>query len=182
MCGWFSDASSCASRPKRPRRSGSAANRSRSTLMATSRFSFVSRAQYTSPIPPEPSADLISYAPRREPEVRGMTRFGSYATLSNRLRASDFRLQTCTVRSMRSDPVAVIDIGSNSGRVMAFQRDASSHLRLLAGSRAPLRLVHVVDTRQRLSEETMARTMEALRDFQAIATSAGATRIVAVAT
>src|SRR5262249_15033832 len=82
----------------------------------------------------------------------------------------------------RSDPVAVIDIGSNSGRVMVFQRDGAGHLRLLAGSRAPLRLVHDVDARQQLTEETMARTMEALRDFQAIATSAGARRIVAVAT
>ena len=81
-----------------------------------------------------------------------------------------------------SDPVAVIDIGSNSGRVMVFERDASSHLRLLAGSRAPLRLVHDVDTRKQLSEATMARTMEALRDFQAIAAGAGAKRIVAVAT
>ena len=82
----------------------------------------------------------------------------------------------------RSDPVAVIDIGSNSGRVMVFQRDTSSHLRLLAGSRAPLRLVHDVDERSQLSEATMARTMEALRDFRAIATGMGATRIVAVAT
>jgi exopolyphosphatase / guanosine-5'-triphosphate,3'-diphosphate pyrophosphatase len=82
----------------------------------------------------------------------------------------------------RSRPVAVIDIGSNSGRVMVFQREASSHLRLLAGSRASLRLVHDVDERALLSEATMARTMEALRDFHAIATSTGATRIVAVAT
>ena len=82
----------------------------------------------------------------------------------------------------RTATVAVIDIGSNSGRVMVFERDASSHLRLLAGSRAPLRLVHDVDARAQLSEETMARTMEALRDFRAIATSTGATRIVAVAT
>ena len=82
----------------------------------------------------------------------------------------------------RSDPIAVIDIGSNSGRVMVFERDASSHLRLLAGSRAPLRLVHDVDTRGELSDATMARTTEALRDFQAIATGAGATRLVAVAT
>ena len=84
--------------------------------------------------------------------------------------------------SSRIAPVAVIDIGSNSGRVMVFERDASKHLRLLAGSRAPLRLVHDVDTRAQLSEETMARTMEALRDFRAIATGRGATRIVAVAT
>ena len=82
----------------------------------------------------------------------------------------------------RRETVAVIDIGSNSGRVMVFERDASTHLRLLAGSRAPLRLVHDVDTRKQLSEATMARTMEALRDFRAIAASAGAKRIVAVAT
>jgi exopolyphosphatase/guanosine-5'-triphosphate,3'-diphosphate pyrophosphatase len=80
------------------------------------------------------------------------------------------------------DVVAVIDIGSNSGRVMVFERDTSSHLRLLAGSRASLRLVHDVDARGALSDATMARTTEALRDFQAIATGAGAKRIVAVAT
>jgi exopolyphosphatase / guanosine-5'-triphosphate,3'-diphosphate pyrophosphatase len=84
--------------------------------------------------------------------------------------------------SPRRDAVAVIDIGSNSGRVMVFQRDASSHLRLLAGSRASLRLVHDVDTRRQLTEGTMSRTLEALRDFQAIAASAGASRLVAVAT
>jgi exopolyphosphatase/guanosine-5'-triphosphate,3'-diphosphate pyrophosphatase len=82
----------------------------------------------------------------------------------------------------RTDPVAVIDIGSNSGRVMVFQRDMSNHLRVLAGSRAALRLVHDVDDRSELSEMTMARTMEALRDFQAIAISTGAKRILAVAT
>jgi exopolyphosphatase/guanosine-5'-triphosphate,3'-diphosphate pyrophosphatase len=78
--------------------------------------------------------------------------------------------------------VAVIDIGSNSGRVMVFEREVSGHLRLLAGSRAPLRLVHDVDTRGKLTDETMARTTEALRDFQAIAKGAHAKRIVAVAT
>src|SRR4051812_28140586 len=78
--------------------------------------------------------------------------------------------------------VAVIDIGSNSGRVMVFERDTSSHLRPRAGSRAPLRLVHDVDTRGDLADATMARAMEALRDFQAIALRAGAQRTVAVAT
>ena len=82
----------------------------------------------------------------------------------------------------RGDVVAVIDIGSNSGRVMVFERDTSSNLRLLAGSRASLRLVHDVDALGALSDATMARTTEALRDFQAIATGAGAKRIVAVAT
>jgi exopolyphosphatase/guanosine-5'-triphosphate,3'-diphosphate pyrophosphatase len=79
-------------------------------------------------------------------------------------------------------PVAVIDIGSNSGRVVVLELDEARHLRLLAGSRAPLRLVHDVDERKSLSEESMARTMEAVRDFHAIAVGAGATRIVAVAT
>src|SRR5215467_6460064 len=82
----------------------------------------------------------------------------------------------------RNEIVGVIDIGSNSGRVMVFERDTSSHLRLLAGSRAPLRLVHDVDERGELADATMARATEALRDFQAIAKGAGAKRIIAVAT
>jgi exopolyphosphatase/guanosine-5'-triphosphate,3'-diphosphate pyrophosphatase len=85
-------------------------------------------------------------------------------------------------RRSRGEIVAVIDIGSNSGRVMVFEKDTASHLRLLAGSRASLRLVHDVDARGALSDATMARTTEALRDFQAIATGAGARRLVAVAT
>jgi exopolyphosphatase/guanosine-5'-triphosphate,3'-diphosphate pyrophosphatase len=82
----------------------------------------------------------------------------------------------------RGNVVAVIDIGSNSGRVTVFERDTSSHLHLLAGSRAALRLVHDVDTLGELRDATMARTTEALRDFRAIAAGAGAKRIVAVAT
>ncbi|HXI27922.1 MAG TPA: Ppx/GppA family phosphatase, partial [Vicinamibacterales bacterium] len=86
------------------------------------------------------------------------------------------------VPAHRASPVAVIDIGSNSGRVVVFNRDAAGHLRLIAGSRAPLRLVSDVDEQQNLSEQSMARTMEALRDFHAVAAGAGARRIVAVAT
>ncbi len=52
MFGWFSDASTLASRSKRARRSASAAKASGKTLMATSRSSVVSRARYTSPMPP----------------------------------------------------------------------------------------------------------------------------------
>jgi len=82
----------------------------------------------------------------------------------------------------RDHRVAIIDVGSNSGRVVVFERDTAGHLRTLAGSRASLRLVHDVDARGELTDATMARTMEALRDFKAIATGAGARRIVAVAT
>lgn len=79
-------------------------------------------------------------------------------------------------------PVAVIDIGSNSARVVVYEPEASGHLRIQASTRAALRLVRDVDTQRRLSEDSMARAMEALRDFRAIALGAGAARIVAVAT
>lgn len=79
-------------------------------------------------------------------------------------------------------PVAVIDIGSNSGRVMVYERDAAGHLRMLAVSRASLRLVRDVDERGAFSETTMAGAMVALSDFKEIAMRAGAVRIRAVAT
>ena len=90
-------------------------------------------------------------------------------------------MQNAGVETTRN-VVGVIDIGSNSGRVTIFARHGPAHLRLLAGLRAPLRLVHDVDTRGELSDSTMARTTAAIRDFQAVATGAGATRIFAVAT
>jgi exopolyphosphatase/guanosine-5'-triphosphate,3'-diphosphate pyrophosphatase len=79
-------------------------------------------------------------------------------------------------------PVAVIDIGSNSARVVVYEPEASGHLRIRAGTRAALRLVRDVDSQRRLSEDAMARAMDALRDFRAIALGAGAARVVAVAT
>ena len=52
-----------ASRSKRARRSGSLANESERILIATARSSFVSRAPYTSPIPPAPTIEITSYGP-----------------------------------------------------------------------------------------------------------------------
>ena len=82
----------------------------------------------------------------------------------------------------RGQSVAVIDIGSNSGRVAVYERDLAGHLRLVTACRAALRLVHDIDEIQQLSEETMARAIDALREFQAIASSAGASRTIAVGT
>src|SRR5258705_3509519 len=88
-----------------------------------------------------------------------------------------------TMRAQRrGDAVAVVDIGSNSGRVAVFERDAAGHRRLLAGCRAPLGLVHDVDTLRQLGEEALAGAFDALREFQAIAASAGAVRTIAVGT
>jgi exopolyphosphatase/guanosine-5'-triphosphate,3'-diphosphate pyrophosphatase len=79
-------------------------------------------------------------------------------------------------------PLAVIDIGSNSGRVVAYRMDAVGHLRILGTTRAALRLVRDVDAGHRLSDEAVEGALTALRDFRAIAVGAGARRIVAVAT
>lgn len=78
--------------------------------------------------------------------------------------------------------VAVIDIGSNSGRVVCYRADAAGQLRILATTRAALRLVADVDDRKKLSKKSIERTLQALSDFRAIALGAGARRIVAVAT
>src|SRR5262249_35904597 len=63
MFGWLSDARTSASRWKRLTRSASRENSSGRILIATPRFSFKSRARYTSPIPPLPSKAVISYEP-----------------------------------------------------------------------------------------------------------------------
>src|SRR5258706_16101640 len=67
MPGWFSAASDFASRSNRTTRSLSSKNASGRILRATSRASFVSVARYTSPIPPAPRGERISYGPTREP-------------------------------------------------------------------------------------------------------------------
>jgi exopolyphosphatase/guanosine-5'-triphosphate,3'-diphosphate pyrophosphatase len=79
-------------------------------------------------------------------------------------------------------PVAVIDVGSNSGRVVCYAVDAAGQLRILATSRAALRLVREVEDDKRLSQKAIERTLAALRDFRAVARGAGARRIVGVAT
>ncbi|HEY3119326.1 MAG TPA: Ppx/GppA phosphatase family protein [Vicinamibacteria bacterium] len=78
--------------------------------------------------------------------------------------------------------LAVVDIGSNSGRVVVYAREPGGRFRILAGSRAALRLVREVGDAEGLSAEAAERTLEALRDFHAIAVGAGAARTVAVAT
>jgi len=78
--------------------------------------------------------------------------------------------------------VAVVDIGSNSSRVAVLRLGPEGGLRVVAGTRAPLRLVRDVDSRHRFTEGAIERAVTALRDFRAIALGAGAERILAVAT
>ncbi|MEA2520679.1 MAG: exopolyphosphatase / guanosine-5-triphosphate,3-diphosphate pyrophosphatase [Actinomycetota bacterium] len=79
-------------------------------------------------------------------------------------------------------PFAVIDIGSNSGRMIVFRLSAGDHLDVIEDARAPLRLARALRDGDSLGPEAIERTLEACRDFRAVADGAGATRIIAVAT
>ena len=85
-------------------------------------------------------------------------------------------------RKATRDPVAVIDIGSNSGRVIVYRHEVGGHLQILAGSRAPLRLVRDLDQEGRLAPEALERVFEALRDFRSVARGSGVARMVAAGT
>src|SRR4051794_6450858 len=79
-------------------------------------------------------------------------------------------------------PVAVIDIGSNSGRVVVYQVRPDGHLSILVSSRASLRLVRDLKEKDTLSAQAINRTLDALHDFHALAVGSGARRTLAVAT
>ena len=78
--------------------------------------------------------------------------------------------------------IAVIDIGSNSGRVVIVQPETGGHLEIIDEQSAPLRLALAVSRSGDLSPAAIEWTMHALRDFTAVARGAGAVRTVAVAT
>jgi exopolyphosphatase / guanosine-5'-triphosphate,3'-diphosphate pyrophosphatase len=81
-----------------------------------------------------------------------------------------------------ADRVAVIDIGSNSGRILVVRVDEFGHLDVLETEGTPLRLVHDLATSASLSDTVVERTVEALQGFKAIARGAGAERTLVVAT
>jgi exopolyphosphatase/guanosine-5'-triphosphate,3'-diphosphate pyrophosphatase len=78
--------------------------------------------------------------------------------------------------------VAVIDIGSNSGRVTVLEVGPLGHLDVLADSRAPLRLERDLQGGQEFSEVTIERTAKVVADFVAIGRSSEADHVAAVAT
>jgi len=81
-----------------------------------------------------------------------------------------------------SQPLAVIDIGSNSGRVIVVRLSSRGHLEILSDARTSLRLIRDLNGGGRLGGAAVDRTIAALQDFRAVADSAGAKRVVAVAT
>jgi exopolyphosphatase/guanosine-5'-triphosphate,3'-diphosphate pyrophosphatase len=79
-------------------------------------------------------------------------------------------------------PLAIIDIGSNSARIVVYNREAGGHLRIVASARSSLRLVEGVVENHAIGEAAMDRTRDALRDFRAIALGAGSRTIRVYAT
>ena len=77
---------------------------------------------------------------------------------------------------------AVVDVGSNSARMIVFRLRPGEHLDVLEDARAPLRLGRELRDDDRLGSEAIDRTLETLRDFRAVADGAGAESMIAVAT
>jgi len=79
-------------------------------------------------------------------------------------------------------PLAVVDIGSNSGRVIVVRLGSGGHLEILSDARTSLRLIRDIGASGRLGAQAEERTLAALQDFAAIAAGAGAARVIVVAT
>ena len=69
-------------------------------------------------------------------------------------------------------PFAVVDIGSNSARMIVFRLSEGEHLEVVEDARAPLRLARDLRDSDRLGTDAIERTLEALRDFVAVAKGA----------
>jgi exopolyphosphatase/guanosine-5'-triphosphate,3'-diphosphate pyrophosphatase len=90
--------------------------------------------------------------------------------------------QSMNDAAIHDRPFAVIDLGSNSGRMIVFRLREGEHLDVVEDARAPLRLARQLRHDDALGAEAIERTIEALHDFMAVAKGAGAERIIAVAT
>jgi len=109
--------------------------------------------------------------------ARRLRHRGEVATVHNgRVRAQDDRTPVPT------PPLAVIDIGSNSGRVAVLALTDQGHLEMLSDGRTSLALIDDVAAEGRLTPEAIDRVVRTVRDFLCIARTARATRTVAVAT
>ncbi len=83
---------------------------------------------------------------------------------------------------MSDQPIAVIDIGSNSGRMIVVRSSTGNGVETLAEARAPLRLASDIAATGSLTAAATERTLDALEDFLALARGYGVARVLAVAT
>ncbi|MCC7142028.1 MAG: Ppx/GppA family phosphatase [Candidatus Eisenbacteria bacterium] len=77
---------------------------------------------------------------------------------------------------------AVIDLGSNSGRVVVVREMEPGVLEIVADGRAPLRLAKDLNRSGTLSTEAIERTISAVRDFHRLTLGAGVKRPRVIAT
>ena len=92
------------------------------------------------------------------------------------------RVEAAVRAGVDERPFAVVDVGSNSARMIVFRTRPGEHLDVLEDARAALRLGRELRDDDRLGDEAIDRTVAALRDFRAIADAADANRMIAVAT
>jgi len=78
--------------------------------------------------------------------------------------------------------VAVIDIGSNSARMVVFKAHPEGYLDVVEDDREPLRLARALRDGPGLGRDAIERTLQALADFHAVALGADADVTFAVAT
>src|SRR6202167_3541165 len=126
MCGWLRLETARASRSNRWRTSGVSAKPCVRILMATVRSRRVSRARYTSPMPPAPRSDSIWYGPSFVPEVRAIcprkytpaNQFVAAATVADGLSAA----QTCELERLTAPDTRRATDRATVGRAEASQR------------------------------------------------------------
>lgn len=79
-------------------------------------------------------------------------------------------------------PIAVIDVGSNSVRLLIARPLPGGHLDILDDARATLRLARVVDAHGAIPPDVLDQTLDAVGDFVRLASYAGAESVHAVGT
>ena len=80
------------------------------------------------------------------------------------------------------DPIAVIDVGSNSLRMMIARQRSDGYLEVIAEPRATVRLARAVDAAGSLSPEAIDRALTVLDDFMGLAARRRVARVCAVGT
>jgi len=83
---------------------------------------------------------------------------------------------------LSDQPLAVIDIGSNSGRMIIVRSPTGRHLETLGEGRAPLRLASDLAATGSIGPAAFERTVQCVDDFLAHGRAAGVARTIAVAT